>query len=179
MYRVDRRQYNIGDIIEPPDNSYQNDDSFNVDKEKLELILEEEKPNTITISRKNGLFIFPELSDAIRFSCVMTESKIYKVERIPDTSFFHRGDMNLTEVMSKVIGNDEVLRALAQSYWKSEKTFKPCWELLIDKVQVSKIIIGDNENRKMLCADFKMKAEQNIEKLRFYAEMLTDENKKK
>jgi hypothetical protein len=44
----------------------------------------------------------------------MTNSKIYKVERTPDTSFFHRGDMNLTEVMSKVNGNDEVLKALAQ-----------------------------------------------------------------
>lgn len=175
MYRVDRRQYNIGEIIEPPENSYQNVDGFNIDKEKLELILEEEKPNTITISRKNGLFIFPELSDAIRFSCVMTDSKIYKVEATPETSFFHRGDMNLTEVMSKVNGNDEVLRALAQSYWKSEKTFKPCWEVLLNKVQVSKIIIGENECRRMLCRDFKIKAQQNIEKLRFYAEILINQ----
>jgi hypothetical protein len=175
MYRVDRRQYNIGEIIEPPENSYQNNDSFNIDKEKLELILEEEKPNTITISRKNGLFIFPELSDAIRFSCIMTDSNIYKVEGTPDTSFFHKGDMNLTEVMRKINGNEKALRALAQSYWKSEKTFKPCWEVLIDKVQVSKIIIGDNESRRILCTDFKMKAHQNIEKLRFYAENLINE----
>jgi hypothetical protein len=175
MYRVDKRQYNIGELIEPPANSYQNGDNFNSDKEKLENILEEEKPKAINISRKSGLFIFAELSDAIRFSCVMTDSKIYKVQGTAETTFFHRGDMNLTEVMTKVNGDEKAMRALALSYWKSEKTFKPCWEVLVNKVQVTKIIIGENENRKKLCSDFKMTAQQNIEKLKFYIENLANE----
>lgn len=174
MYRVDKRDYNIGETITVPENSYQDSTIFTDEKQTLERVLEEEKPTDKGGNRKSGLFIFAELSDAIRFSCVMTDSKIYKVKGLADTIFYHRGDMNLTEIMSKIIDQENALRELAKVYWQGGKTFKPCWEILVDKVQVTKVIIGDNDNRKRICADFKMAASQNIEKLNFYITQLSE-----
>lgn len=174
MYRVDKRDCTIGETLIAPENSYQVSTSFTDDKQTLERILEEEKPIDKQGDRKSGLFIFAELSDAIRFSCVMTDSKIYQVIGLADTVFYHRGDMNLTEIMSKIIGQESALREIAKSYWQGGKTFKPCWEILVDKVQVTKIIVGDNENRKRICSDFKMAAGQNIEKLDFYLTQLSE-----
>src|SRR5438309_1901831 len=65
MYRVDRRNFNVGDPILPPENSYQDNTGFN---EAIERILTEEKPEGKIADRKSGLFILPELSDAIRYS---------------------------------------------------------------------------------------------------------------
>lgn len=175
MYRVDRRIFNNGDDILPPDNSYHDNVDFDEAKKEIERILLEQKPTCKTGDRRTGLFLFSELSDAIRFSCIMTDSKIYKVQPCADTTPFHKGDMNWTEIMSKFTGNEDVLKKLASFYWTDGcKTFKPCWEVLVNKMQVVSTIIGNEEQRKSMCNDFRTGAGLNIENLALYLEKIKD-----
>lgn len=170
MYRVDRRDFKIGDTLLPPTNSYHDADGFN---STIEKVLSQQMPAGKSAVRRTGLFIFSELSDAIRFSCNMTDSKIYKVESLLDTIFYHKGDMNWTEVMGKFSNNETVLKQLATLYWTDGcKTFKPCWEVLVNKMIVVSIIISNNDERKKMVSDFKMQASLNIEKLELYIDKL-------
>jgi hypothetical protein len=173
MYRVDKRQYNLNDYILPNDSSYQDSVSFYQDKQNLEEILSEEMPNEKNADRKTGLFVFADLSDAIRFCCIMTNSRIYEVVPAEDTILFHRGDMNWTEIMNQFINDNNTLKHLAGFYWQGLKTYKPCWEMLFNKVIVSKIIIGDDSTRSNLCREYHEMA-GNIERLNFYYKNLTN-----
>ncbi|TSA26787.1 hypothetical protein D4R71_03205 [bacterium] len=165
MYRVDRRDFKINDTINPPDKSYHEGEGFDL---TIEQILEEQKPQGNNADRKSGLFIFPELSDAIRFSCIMKNSKIYKVQALSDTTSLHRGDMNWTEVMNKFTDNENTLRKLADCYWNGSKTFKPCWEVLVNKVQVISVLYSCEADRKTICSEYKLQVGQNIERLSFF-----------
>jgi hypothetical protein len=168
MYRVDRRIFEIDQIITAPDVSYQDQEAFN---NTIENILSDQKPISININRRNALFIFIELSDAIRFSCLMTDSKIYKVTSSEDTEIYYRGDMNWTETMQKTIDNEEVLRLIARLYWTDGcKTFKPCWEVLVNKMKVNSILL-DSQQRNQICLDFRNNA-SNVESLQFYKQNL-------
>jgi len=172
MYRVDKRDYKICDIISNPEISYQSLISFSNEKILIEEILENEKPSTIAIERKSCLYIFSELADAIKFSLLMTDSKIYKVQQL-NTNFYHKGDMNFTEVMNEYITDKNILRQLAKSYWAGKKTFKPSWEILVDKIQVKEIISNDENRKKML---YEFNENPNIEKLNFYITQLQNNN---
>jgi len=170
MYRVDKRIFNIGDPITPTNDSYQNKADFNP---TIERILSEQLPPNKKADRRQGLFIFIELSDAIRFACNITNSKIYKVKSLSDTTSFHKGDMNWTEVMYKFPDNETILRQLANFYWADGcKTFKPCWEVIVNKMQVVEVIVRNEEERKRIYSDFKINASQNIERLNFYIDRL-------
>ena len=169
MYRVDRRVFQINDIILPPETSYHDGANFDL---TIERILSEQKPLENNADRRTGLFIFPELSDAIRFSSVMSDSKIYKVKQLSDTTCLHRGDMNWTEIMSRLKDNESALRQLSTLYWNGSKTFKPCWEVLVNKMQVVSVVIGSSEERKKMCSDFRTTAGLNIENLNLYLDKL-------
>ena len=172
MYRVDRRDFKVNDKITPPENSYQNDVNFNA---SVENIISEQKPKELIADRKNNLFIFTELSDAIRFSCRMTNSKIYKVKQTPDTIRHHRGDMNWTEIIAKLNGNDIAQRQIADFYWNECKTFKPCWEVLVNEMQVVSLIIATEKDRKAMCNKlYSDNCGQNIENLPFYIQNLSN-----
>ena len=167
MYRVDRNLFEIGSIIEKQLNIYQESFNFNSDKQKVEKILNEERPLEKEITRNNGLYVFAELSDAIHFSCFMKNSKIYKVSTIHDTTCYHRGDMNWIELMLKFIDNEEILRQVANFYWNGTKTFKPTWEMLVNKVKVIDIIVGDDRTRNQLYLDYQNRS-GNVEKIDLY-----------
>lgn len=169
FFRVDRRSFQIGDVINPPDISYQ--DTLNQKGQTIERILTDEKPKDKICDRKTQLFLFTELSDAIRFLNLMENSKIYKVEKVEETTCFHRGDMNWTEVMNTFDGNEEVQRQFANHYWEGTRMFKPCWELIVDKVIVTGIIIGNDAARNEVILDYNNKS-RNVEKMGFYVEQL-------
>lgn len=164
MYRVDRRDFEVNKTIFPPDVSYHEGEDIDL---TIENILEEQKPEWKNADRKSGLFIFPELSDAIRFACIMRKSKIYKVKVLPDTTPFHKGDMNWTEVMNKFKEDESTLRKLADLYWNGSKTFKPCWEILVNKMQVVSILIPNETEREIMCFPYKQSG-QNVENIDFY-----------
>jgi hypothetical protein len=168
MYRVDTRSFIINDIIISNVNSYQQSEHF---YPKIEKILLEQRPiEKNNVDRNTGLFIFSELSDAIKFSCRMIGSKIYKVTILKNTTIFHRGDMNWTEVMSKLIEHESALRHIATLYWTDGcKTYKPCWEVIVNKVKVVSIIISSEEERKSMQKElFSNNCNFNIEKLTLF-----------
>ncbi|MEQ8626667.1 MAG: hypothetical protein RIC32_03550 [Ekhidna sp.] len=121
--------------------------------------------------RASSLFIFSEFSDAIRYSVRMTNSKLYKIRGLENTQIFHLGDMNWTEVMNKFYENPVTLKTLAQLYWNRARTFKPCWEFLVDKVLVEEVIISTEGQRKEVRSDF-ANSKNNIESLGFYTQYL-------
>ncbi len=172
MYRVDTRNFVIKDMIFPNEISYQESKNFD---SIIERILLEQRPiNKKNVDRNTGLFIFSELSDAIKFSCRMIGSKIYKVTILKDTTIFHRGDMNWTEVMSKLIEHEIALRHIATLYWTDGcKTFKPCWEVIVNKVKVVSIINSSEEDRLKMRNDlFSNNCSLNIEKLTLFIDEL-------
>jgi hypothetical protein len=168
MYRVDTRNFGINEIIISNVSSYQQSDNFNPIIEKI--LLEQRPIDKKNVDRNTGLFIFTELSDAIKFSCRMIGSKIYKVSSIKNTISFHKGDMNWTEVMSKLIAHESALRHIATLYWTDGcKTYKPCWEVIVDKVKVVSIIISSEEERKSMQKElFSNNCNFNIEKLTLF-----------
>jgi hypothetical protein len=159
MYRVDKRVFEITDTIKAPDNSYQDSPTFKrvPVKIKIEQILFDERPNDKTVNRNDALYIFYELSDAFRFCYQMKESRIYKVKPVGSLCNVrnHTGDMNWTEVMNQFIDDGATLIKLAQFYWQGKKTFKPCWEMLCEKVEVIDIIVGDSEMRNEIYKEYK------------------------
>jgi hypothetical protein len=168
MYRVDTRSFIINDIIISNVNSYQHSEHFDPTIEKI--LLEQRPTDKKNVDRNTGLFIFTELSDAIKFSCRMIDSKIYKVSSIKNTKTFHKGDMNWTEVMSKLIEHESALRHIATLYWTDGcKTFKPCWEVIVNKVKVVSIITSSEEDRLKMRNDlFSNNCSLNIEKLTLF-----------
>ena len=154
MYRVDKRDFKIGQIICPNQNSYQN--SFDNDKIRIEDILEAGAHNDLKGVRKNGLFVFQDFSDALKFSLNMQNSKIYAVERLTDTQCFHRGDMSFIDLMYEFCKQNDVAVAqkLAKMYWNGTKTGKPCWEMIVNKMRVSKILLADENVRSCLSAEY-------------------------
>lgn len=172
MFRVDKRNFETSEIIKPQENSYQDSEDFDKGKQKLEKILSEELPDGKQgADRKTGLYIFAELSDAIRFCCRMSNSKIYKVESLEDTTCYHRGDMNWTEIMNEFLNNENTLRQMARLYWEGRKTFKPCWEMLVNKIKVTNIIVVDIYSRTDLCRAYQT-ANGNVEQIDFYIDAL-------
>jgi hypothetical protein len=171
MYRVDRRNFNISDIIETNKDSYQDSKDFGENKQKLERILTEELPSDKQADRKGGLYIFAELSDAIRFCYLMSNSKIYEVASSSDTICYHRGDMNWTEIMNNFLNDDKTLRQMAKLYWQSKKTFKPCWEMLVNRVQVTELVLCDNQKRNDIVDKYR-EISGNVERIRFYVDIM-------
>lgn len=169
MYRVDRRLFKTDQIITAPEVSYQDQEGFD---NMIENILSEQKPSTIQADRRTNLFIFIELADAIRFSNLMTDSKIYKVIPCQDTVCLYRGDMNWTEVMNRTNNDEKMLRLIANLYWTDGcKTFKPCWEVLVNKIQVQSVLINSEEERNQICSQFRNN-DFNVERLQFYIQTL-------
>ena len=140
MYRVDRRKFNLKEVILPSPNSYQEKGRLHANGVIIEEALESTRPESKLYKRKDGLFVFRDLCDAVAFHQVMRDSNIYKVESTPDTLLFHRGDMNFTELMNHMISDKISLESLAKLYWQSKKTFKPCWEMLFNEVKVKAIL---------------------------------------
>lgn len=169
MYRVDRRLFETEQIISAPEVSYQDQEGFD---NTIEDILSEQKPNIIQADRRANLFIFTELADAIRFSSLMTDAKIYKVIPCEDTTIFYRGDMNWTEAMHRTRSDENTLRLIANLYWTEGcKTFKPCWEVLVNRMKVQSILVNSEEQRNQICSQFRNNG-LNVELLQFYIQTL-------
>jgi hypothetical protein len=171
MYRVDRREFAVGTVIVPPDNRYQEKGNLAPAGIIIETALQQSMPANMEIDRRTGLFVFAELSDAIRFLSVLAGGKVYKVVSTPMTRLYHRGDMNFTEIMRRFLDNEPALATTANSYWRGEKTFKPCWEMLFNEVQVTRVIVGNETERAAIIAEYR-NANGNVENMARYQELL-------
>lgn len=140
MYRVDRRKFNVGDIVLPPTVSYHEGGGLSANGVIIEETLEATRPEDKVLKRAEGLFVFRDLCDAVAFHHVMTGSSIYQIELTPDTQMSHRGDMNFTELMNRMASDKASLETLARLYWQGAKTFKPCWEMLVNQIRVTAVL---------------------------------------
>lgn len=164
QYRIDTRDYAIGEIIECNPDSYYDAANFDDSKRAIEDMLNENRRNSIP-NRNQCLFIFAELYDAVRFWIKMRNSSIYEVKRCQDTLLYHRGDMNITDFMHYTTDQD-LWQMLAQQYWQPIFTFKPCIEILVNKVEVVRTITIGKTQRKAAFAEY---CQSNlIENLTFY-----------
>ena len=102
--------------------------------------------------RRNCLFAFGELKDALIFSSNMYKgkAKIYSIASQPD-SCIYRGDMNLIDLYN-IIGVDnldknenKLLENLCKGYWKHCRTHSPCYEYLLKNATVESLVCSEEE----------------------------------
>ena len=134
LFRVDNRKFAVGDVINPECN-YQ-DAFIEQEKKDLEKILDETK--AIPFSRKNALFLFQELKDALIYS-LRTGNYLYAVS----CSDGFRYDMNMLDSILDAINigiENYQVEAMCHSYWKHKKTHSPCYEVMTQQAQVKAVI---------------------------------------
>lgn len=141
LYRVDKREFNLGDEIKPQSNF---EETLNEEALIVENALNKVRPSNIP-ERGKCLFLFHELSGALTFFDKYG-GNIYKV--IP-SNIYHRGDMNKIDNildMARFTDDESLLEVAANEYWKSgTHTFHPCYEYLVEKANVVECIVSECE----------------------------------
>lgn len=118
----------------------------------IEDALDECNPNG-RFRRRDCLFVFEELKDALIFSANIHRGNalIYEVSAsCPD--ILHKGDMNLLDLLSisfkdeKAEDNIELLKNICGKYWgKQNRTHSPCFEYLLNQAKVEKLLCSAGE----------------------------------
>ena len=142
-YRIDNRCLNNGDIIDPQ-NKYQRE--LNVDKSKVEAILEQNRPDNKP-KRNSILMIFESYQDAKSHWTRQKNSTFYKVQ-IDENDILHIGDYNKLDEIFKNIDNEEISNNIASEYWKSNESENPITEIFVSKATVTEIISNSEEDRR-------------------------------
>lgn len=107
------------------------------------------------ISRREALYLFHELKDALIYSSKMFfgSAHIYTVDVSPN-SMIGRYDMNVVDFINHAIGHydwskssetKECVADLCDFYWKMSSTFSPCYEYLVTNAQVVRMICNPSE----------------------------------
>ena len=107
------------------------------------------------VDRRNYLFLFDELKDALIFSSKIYKGHavIYTVTTLPGM-VHSRGDMNSLDILSYAINcgineqNPDVFDLLCLNYWKNGKTFSPCYEYLTKEATVIDLLCTSDDCRK-------------------------------
>lgn len=143
LYRVDKREFNSEDIITPDTDYWQNYES---DKKAFEELLNKYRPSGIP-ERKDCLFLFVELKDALRFYD-RYGGHIYTVQ--VEGRIFHKGDMNKLDNIWDIwrfTEDENILSATVCEYWKpGTHTFSPAYEILTDKATVIREIAEKSQH---------------------------------
>ena len=139
LYRVDKRKFQVGDII-MPNTSFE--ELMQDEKKEMEDLLNEKRPRNIP-ERKQCLFLFQDLICAFRFYSKYGGT-IYGVS-LEERPYF-RGDMNKLDNILDIFrfSTDKNLRSIAvNEYWKpGTHTFNPCYEILASSARVEKIPVS-------------------------------------
>jgi hypothetical protein len=100
--------------------------------------------------RRDSLFLFHELKDALIFS-----SKMYKgaamIYVVQPCGIPQRKDMNMLDMLRYAINcglhviNPEIFDALCLNYWKDGKTFSPCYEYMANGATVINLLCDTND----------------------------------
>lgn len=111
-----------------------------------------ETNNTESLIRRDCLFAFHELKDALIFSSNIYKgnAKIYSIT-INSDSCIHRGDMNLIDLLN-IIGTNNIdesankfLKKLCKGYWDSRHTHSHCYEYILKSATVESIVCDEGE----------------------------------
>lgn len=142
LYRVDRRDFAIGDTILPRKEYLSKLNSKGI---IIENYLEENRPSDKP-ERHKFLFLFEKLENAKKFLWKMQNGKLYKIE-ISGKNILHKGDMEITEKMYQE-NEQEILTELAIQYWSGDVLSNPTIEILVKSALVIEVISKDEEDRK-------------------------------
>jgi len=147
-FRIDKRNFDIGDTIFPQ-NKYQN----NLDdmKARVEIILEEKRPNNKP-KRNDILMLFQNFEGAKHFWTILNQSKFYKTE-ILETEILHIGDYNKIEELYKNIQNVVKSNQIAEDYWNGVYTESPKPEIFVNDATVKEILSNSEKERKNAYAE--------------------------
>lgn len=168
LYRVDRRLYSKGDIIEPQ-TDFEN--SLKEEKLKMEKLLDKKRPDGIP-ERNKCLFLFQDLQGALRFYSKYG-GNVYGV--IPNSHIYHRGDMNKLDNILDLFkfieeDNDGILEAATSEYWKEgTHTFCPCYEYLVNSAKVINVLCG---NDRLSSFKEELREKNSIERTSLYKELI-------
>lgn len=137
LYRVDKREFNIHDII-LPNSTFEK--GLNEMQNAVENMLNQKRPKG-TPKRGDCLFLFQDLICALRFF-YKYGGNIYGVNT---EQYFYKGDMNILDNILDIfrITCNETLRTHAvKRYWESgSHTFNPCYEILTNSATVEKVVL--------------------------------------
>lgn len=144
FYRVDKRDFKENDSIEATGEYFS---ALDNKRTIVEDLLENYRPKRY-ISRKEALFLFKGIIDAVKFCSKMHGSHVYLVQ--PEyTNRMHRADMNIVELIHKLKNPDEKI-TWAQNYWNGECVIgNPCYEYLVHSAQVRKRLFSHDECKSM------------------------------
>lgn len=174
LFRVDKRKFEVGNIIRPNGEYYTHLDAV---RRKVEDSLSRTNSN---IERNNILFLFDDIKNALIFWRKIGESaNIYEV-KLTGEQVLHKADMNYLDVLSLIereLKDDKKLDCFSEKYWGNESgLFSPCYELLVREAKVKKIIVeGSSEQAKELLNDIKKNT--YIQNTDFYKDFYSQQKK--
>ncbi len=142
-FRIDNRDFGVGDTI-LPQNNYQS----KLDKKRadVEQVLENNRP-TNKPERNSILMLFKEFNHANHQWTIQKGAKFYKTE-IDENEILHIGDYNKVEELFKNIENSNLAQQIAKDYWNGVMTNNPKEEIFVNSAIVSEIKSNSEKERK-------------------------------
>lgn len=140
-YRIDRRDFEIGDTIIPNAAFINN---VNEQRFEVERILESLRPETKP-NRNEIVKLFDSFIAAKKYWVLDPNSKFYEVE-IAETDILHRGNYPLVEVLAKVT-DEGIKNRIANQYWNDEVIDDAIAENYVQQARVIRIVCKDEKIR--------------------------------
>ena len=142
FYRIDNRDYKIGDKVEP-----QCEYQKKIEEKKLQVeqIIEANRPENKP-KRNTILMLFQNYQDAKRHWSRQSNSKFYKVQIIGN--ILHKGDYNKTDMILKQLDKAETVTIIAKEYWAGIINESSIIEIFVTGAAVTEIVSDSEEERK-------------------------------
>lgn len=140
-YRIDRRDFAVGDTI-TPNAAFIN----NINEQRLEVenLLENLRPETKP-NRNEIVKLFDSFIAAKKYWVLDPNSKFYEVE-IAETDILHRGNYPLVERLAKE--TDEVIKnRIATQYWNDEVVDDTIAENYVNEARVIRVVCNEEKIR--------------------------------
>ena len=142
LFRVDKRDFNVGDVAKTAAEYF---DKFPPETKLLEERFELFRP-TIKPPRRECLFLFESLDAARNHWSIMTDGKLYKTD-VPNDAILHRGDMRLLDVIADKTKAGESTKQTYVDYWNGVMTGEPIIEIMVASAPIIDIVSKDQEER--------------------------------
>lgn len=147
-YRIDRRDFEVGDVITPNAAFIAN---IGETRRQTEELLERERP--VTKPNRNEIVkLFDSFAAARKYWILDPDSKFYEVE-IEEEDILHRGNYPLVEQLAKET-SAEIRNELATQYWNEEAADETVSENYVNQAIVIRIVCKDEKVRQNTKKDY-------------------------
>jgi hypothetical protein len=143
FYRIDRRQFQVGDIITPNAAFINN---IGADRLIVEELLEAHRPANKP-NRNQILKLFESKEEAIRYWVLDPNSKFYEVELLENEEILHRGNYNFVEQIKRE-ANQQNKITIVNDYWNEVIIEGNIIENFVNQARVIDVVSDDEEERK-------------------------------